>query len=100
MNNVEYYINEIASAFVNPINNIESLRCVRRADRIYMELVHEDSYVRYFDISGMDMSEVGILICNIVSNKPTKREIQDRVVKKEVRRLFKIGGNNGQNSIA
>ena len=93
MNNIEYYVNEIASAFVNPINNIESLRCVRRADRMYMELVHEDSCIRYFDISGMDMSGVGILICNIVSNKPTKREIQDRLVKKEVRKLFKIGEN-------
>ena len=100
MNNVEYYINEIASAFVNPINNIESLRCVRRADRMYMELVHEDSYVRYFDISGMDISKVGMMIGSILANKGIKCEIQDREVKKEVRRLFKIGGNNGQNSIA
>lgn len=89
MKNIEFYINEIASAFVNPINNIESLRCTRRADRMYLELVHEDSCVRYFDISGMDMSEVGILVCNIVSNKPTKREIQDRLMKKEIRKLFK-----------
>ncbi len=89
MKQIEYYVNEIASAFVNPINNIESLKFVRRADRMYIELVHEDSCVRYFDISGMDMSSVGILICNIISNKPTKREIQDRLMKKEIRKLFK-----------
>lgn len=89
MKNIEFYINEVASAFVNPINNIESLKFVRRADKMYIELVHEDSCVRYFDISGMDMSDIGILICNIVSNKPTKREIQDRLVKKEIRKLFK-----------
>ncbi len=93
MNNVEYYINEIASAFVNPINNIESLKCVRRADRMYMELVHEDSYVRYFDISGMDISKVGMVIGNILANKAIEFEIQDRLVKKEVRKLFKIGEN-------
>ena len=91
MNNVEYYINEIASAFVNPINNIESLRCVRRTDRMYMELVHEDSYVRYFDISGMDISKVGMTIGSILANKAIECEIQDRLVKKEVRKLFKIG---------
>ena len=91
MNNIEYYVNEIASAFVNPINNIESLRCTRRADRMYMELVHEDSYVRYFDISGMDISKVGMTIGNILANNEIKCEIQDRVVKKEVRKLFKIG---------
>ena len=91
MNNVEYYINEIAAAFVNPINNIESLRCVRRADHMYMELVHEDSYVRYFDISGMDISKVGMTIGSILANNGIKCEIQDRVVKKEVRKLFKLG---------
>lgn len=89
MKNIEFYVNEIASAFVNPINNIESLRFVRRADRMYIELVHEDSCVRYFDISGMDMSDVGIMISNIIANRPIKREIQDRVVKKEIRKLFK-----------
>lgn len=91
MNNIEYYVNEIASAFVNPINNIESLRCIRRADRMYMELVHEDSYVRYFDISGMDISKIGMTIGNILANNEIQCEIHDRVVKKEVRKLFKIG---------
>ena len=89
MKNIEFYVNEIASTFVNPISNIESLRFTRRADRMYIELVHEDSCVRYFDVSGMEMSEIGILICNIVANKSTKREIQDRLMKKEIRKLFK-----------
>lgn len=86
---IERYINEVAAMYLAPIDNIESIKCARRADNVYVELVHEDSCVRYFDISGMDMSSVGITICNIISNKAVKREIQDRVVKKEIRKLFR-----------
>lgn len=85
---VEKYLDSVAE-FAEPIDNIESIRCARRADRLYIELVHEDSCVRYFDISGMDVSSVGILLCNIISNKPSDREIQDRLMKKEIRKLFK-----------
>lgn len=87
---IEKYVNEIAAPFVEPINNIESIRCARRADHMYMELVHEDSYVRYFDISSMDISGIGMMIGHILANDPIKREIQDRVVKKEIRKLFKM----------
>ena len=86
---IEKYINEVVAAYLKPINNIESIKCVRRVDDVYMELVHEDSYARYFDISSLDVSSIGILIGHIVSNMPIKREIQDRVVKKEIRKLFK-----------
>lgn len=86
---IEHYVNEVAPSFVTPISNIESIKCARRADHTYMELVHEDSCVRYFDISSMEVSDVGIMICHIISNDPIKREIQDRVVKKEIRKLFK-----------
>ena len=86
---IETYINDVVSNFVEPINNIESVRCARMADHIYMELVHEDSCVRYFDISYMDVSNIGIMIGHILSNDPIKREIQDRVVKKDVRKLFR-----------
>ena len=85
----EKYINGIAAEFAEPINNIESIRCARRADKFYIELVHEDSCVRYFDVSGMNVSSIGILLCNIISNKPSDREIRDRLMKKEIRKLFK-----------
>lgn len=88
---IEQYVNETAAKFLTPINNVESVRCARRADNVFMELVHEDSYVRYFDISSMDISSIGMMIGRILSNEPVKREIQDRVVKKEVRRIFKMG---------
>ena len=90
---IEKYVNEIAAPFVEPINNIESIRCARRADHMYMELIHEDSYVRYFDISSMDISGIGMMIGHILANDSIKREIHDRVVKKEIRKLFKIGEN-------
>lgn len=86
---IEKYINETASNFVAPIGNIESIRCARRADAIFIELVHEDSTVRYFDITGMDISQIGITLCHILANDPTRTEIQNRLVKKEVRRLFR-----------
>ena len=86
---IEHYINDVVPFFLTPIDNIESVKCARRADRIYMEIVHEDSCVRYFDISSMDVSSIGIMICHIISNDPVKREIKDRMVKKEIRKLFK-----------
>lgn len=86
---IEKYINETVAAYMTSIDNIESVQCVRRADKVYMELVHEDSCVRYFDISGMDKSKVGIMIGKIVANTQIDREIRDRLVKKEIRKLFK-----------
>lgn len=86
---IEKYINETASNFLAPIGNIESIKCARRVDSIFMELVHEDSTTRYFDISSLDLSRIGLLIGHILSNDPISIEIKDRLVKKEVRRLFK-----------
>ena len=86
---IEKYINETASDFLAPIGNIESIRCARRVDDIYVELVHEDSTVRYFDISSLDLSKIGLLIGHILANDPISIEIKDRNRKKEVRRLFK-----------
>lgn len=86
---IEKYVNDTAATFLEPINNIESLKCARRVDHVYIELVYEDSYVRYFDISSMDVSSVGMMLCHIVANEPISREIKDRLVKKEVRKIFR-----------
>lgn len=86
---VEDYINDTVTAFALPINNIESIKCARRGDRFYLELVHEDSMVRYFDISAMDISDIGIMMGYILANRQIPNEIHDRVAKKEIRQLFK-----------
>ena len=88
---VEDYINNKIAAYAYEISNIESVRCTRRSDRIFMELVHEDGDVRYFDCSSLDKSTVGIMFSHIIANDPISREIRDRKVKKEVRRLFRQG---------
>ena len=86
---IETYICEIAAEFVLPIKNVESIRCARFGNNIYMELIHEDGCARYFDISGVSMSDIGLMITHILANDPIKREINDRLAKKEVRKLFK-----------
>lgn len=88
---VEDYINNKIAAYAYEISNIESVRCTRRSDRIFMELVHEDGDVRYFDCSALDKSTIGIMFSHIIANDPVSREIRDRKVKKEVRRLFRQG---------
>lgn len=86
---IEDYINEDIAAYATQISNIESIKCARQNDHIYMELVHEDSAVRYFDVTSLDKSGVGILVGYIVANIPIRREIRDREVKKTVRKIFK-----------
>ena len=86
---IENYVNKTVAAYATKINNIESIRCARRSDRLYMELVHEDGYIRYFDISAMEISAIGIMIGYIIANKPIPNEIHDRVEKKQIRLLFK-----------
>ena len=86
---IENYVNKTVAAYATKINNIESVRCARRSDRLYMELVHEDGYIRYFDISAMDTSAIGIMIGYIVANRKIPNEIYDRVEKKQIRLLFK-----------
>ena len=86
---IEKYINETASDFLTPISNIESIRCARRVDNIYVELVHEDSTIRYFDITSLDISSIGIMIGCIIANVPIKLEVTDRESKKEIRKIFK-----------
>lgn len=86
---IENYVNKTVAAYATKINNIESVRCARRSDRLYMELVHEDGYNRYFDISAMDESTIGIMVGYIVANKSIPNEIHDRNEKKQIRLLFK-----------
>lgn len=86
---IEDYVNHDVAAYACKIENIESIRCARKTNDIYMELVHEDSTVRYFDITELDISSIGMLVGAIVANVPIKLEITDREKKKEVRRLFK-----------
>lgn len=85
---IEDYVNVTIAEYVKPINNIESIRCARQVDHIYIELVHEDSYTRYFDISSMDLSSVGIIIGHIIANEKISFEIRDRAIKREVRKIF------------
>lgn len=86
---VENYVDNEVAAFATKINNVESIKCVRKVNDIYMELIHEDSAVRYFDITGLDTSGIGIMIGHIIANQPVQREIKDREAKKEIRRMFK-----------
>lgn len=86
---IEDYINHDVAAYACKIENIESIRCARKTNAIYMELVHEDSTVRYFDITELDISSIGMLVGAIVANVPIKLEITDREQKKAVRKLFK-----------
>lgn len=85
---IEDYINRDVAAYACKIENIESIRYARRTNAIYMELVHEDSTVRYFNITELDVSSIGMLVGAIVANVPIKLEITDREQKKAVRKLF------------
>ena len=86
---IEDYVNNDVAAYACKIENIESVRCARKTNTIYMELVHEDSTVRYFDITELDVSSIGMLVGAIVANVPIKLEITDKEQKKAVRKLFK-----------
>ena len=88
---IEDYINEDVAKYAAKINNIESVRCARRGDHIFMELVHEDSDVRYFDCTSLDQSSIGIMVGCIMANAPINREVKDRKAKKEIRNIFKMG---------
>ena len=92
---VEDYINNDVAKYACKISNIESVRSARKGDHIFMELVHEDSDVRYFDCTSLDRSNIGIMVGCVMANLPISREIQDREVKKEVRRIFKQENANG-----
>lgn len=86
---IEDYVNHDVAAYACKIENIESVRCARKTNDIFMELVHEDSTVRYFNITELDISSIGMLVGAIVANVPIKLEITDREQKKAVRKLFK-----------
>lgn len=86
---IEDYVNNDVAAYACKIENIESVRCARRTNDIFMELIHEDSTVRYFNITELDISSIGMLVGAIVANVPIKLEITDREQKKAVRKLFK-----------
>lgn len=86
---IEDYVNNDVAAYACKIENIESIRCARKTNAIYMELVHEDSTVRYFDITNLDISSIGILVGAIIANVHPTLEITDREKKKEVRKLFR-----------
>ena len=86
---IEDYVNNDVAAYACKIENIESVRCARKTNTIYMELVHEDSTVRYFNITELDISSIGMLVGAIIANVPIKLEITDREQKKAVRKLFK-----------
>lgn len=86
---IEDYVNNDVAAYACKIENIESIRCARRTNDIFMELIHEDSTVRYFNITELDISSIGMLVGAIVANVPIKLEITDREQKKAVRKLFK-----------
>ena len=86
---IEDYVNNDVAAYACKIDNIESIRCARKTNNIYMELVHEDSTVRYFDITKLDISSIGILVGAIIANIHPTLEITDREQKKAVRKLFK-----------
>jgi hypothetical protein len=86
---IEDYVNDIVAAYACEIDNIESIRCARKTNDIYMELIHEDSTVRYFDITELDISSIGIMVGCIIANVPIKLEVTDRESKKEIRKIFK-----------
>lgn len=86
---VEDYINNDVAKYACAISNIESVRSARKGDHVYMELVHEDSAVRYFDCTSLDRSNIGIMVGCIMANIPIRREIRDREAKKNIRRIFR-----------
>lgn len=86
---IEDYVNNTVAAYALPISNIESIKCVRQNDEIFMELVHEDSCARYFRLTGLDISGIGILVGRIIANRSVDREFRNRDEKKLVRRLFR-----------
>lgn len=88
---IEDYVNFTVAAYLVPIGNIESIKCKRvgSLDKMYIELVHEDSDVRYFDATGMSMGSIGIMVGHIIANRPIRYEITDREAKREVRKAFR-----------
>lgn len=86
---IEDYVNNDVAAYACKIDNIENIRCARKTNDIYMELVHEDSTIRYFDISSLDVSSIGIMIGCIIANAPVNLEVNDREKKKDIRKLFR-----------
>lgn len=87
----ERYVNEDISKYVEPIGNIESIACKHTGSvgSAYIELIYEDGYARYFDITGLSKSNIGIMVGHIIANKPIRNEIRDRKKVKEARKLFK-----------
>lgn len=71
---IEDYVNKNVASYLTPIRNIESIKCkhVVTTNRTYIELVYEDSNIRYFDASEMGISAIGIMIGHIVANNPIR----------------------------
>lgn len=86
---IEDYVNNDVAAYACKIENIESIKCARKTNSIYMELIHEDGVVRYFNISPLDISSIGIMIGCIIANTPVNLEVNDREKKKNIRKLFR-----------
>lgn len=87
----EKYVNEIVAEYLKGIGNIESVKCKFTGldGEGFIELVHEDGTARYFDIQGLTISQIGIMIGYIVANKAVRNELHDSAVKREIRKLFK-----------
>lgn len=86
---IEDYVNESVAAYALPIANIESIKCRRMNDKVYIELVHESGTARYFDASGLDTSGIGIMVGHIIANKRVYNEISGKEARKAIRRIFR-----------
>lgn len=86
---IEDYVNNVVAPYACRVSNVESVRCARHADNIFMEFVHEDGDVRYFDITSLGISNIGIMVACIMSNSTVSREVRDRERRKKIRKLFK-----------
>lgn len=87
---INKYVEETCNAFLTAWKDIVKVEYRHdRASNGYIKVTTAFGFAIYFDVTGIDCGDICVMLCNYMSNKPSKRLLQDREAIREAEELFR-----------
>ena len=82
------YVEKTCNAFLTAWKDIVKVECRHDSNNGYIKVTTAFGFALYFDVTGMTRGGVCIMLCNVMSNKPSQRQLKDIEAIREVEKLF------------
>ena len=85
---ISEYVEGVCNDFLIAWKDVVKVECKHDGTSSYIKVTTAFGFANYFDVTGMECDGICAMLCNYMSNKPSRLMLRDREAIREAEALF------------